>query len=110
MKTNDQIQKEFSKVEQELLEARLKFRDSSNKSSQYEEVLEKHKKALQQLEKFEEGLDGTVCFIKSTYSVRCKSCGETIRVSCTKPPEMYECNFCGETSQIKYKIIKNASY
>ena len=108
MKTNDQVQEEFSKIEQKFLKTRSKFR--TEKSFRSEKALKEYNKALQQLKEFKEKLDGTASFEERIYSVRCESCGQIIGVSCEKPPETYKCGFCGETTQIKYKIIKNASY
>jgi len=110
MKTNNQIQEEFSKVERKFLEARSKLRNLSDKSFRYKKALKEYNEALERLEEFKEKLNETVSFRESVYSVRCGNCGQKIGISCNEPPEIYKCNFCGKTTQIKYQIEKNASY
>ncbi|MCK5476144.1 MAG: hypothetical protein KAI71_06215 [Candidatus Pacebacteria bacterium] len=115
MKTNDQIQKEFSELERELIKARsdvckLLDKSSFSKKILYDIALKGYNKALQRLEEFLEKSDKTICFRESTYSVICGECGQKIGISCEKPPEMYKCNFCGETTQIEYQIEKSANY
>ena len=115
MKTNDQIQKEFSELERELIKARSNVCELLDRSSFFKKILygialKGYNKALQQLEEFLEKSDKTICFRESIYSVICGECGQKIGISCEEPPEIYECCFCGKTTRIEYQIEKNASY